>query len=253
MKQHVIDPYIMDPRHKLTVSVFGVGGTGSFLISKLARLNVALQTIHHYPGIHVTAYDDDIIEEHNYVRSTFSPADASLFKSSTLMSRINRYYGLKWKGYDRRFLKNTDKSTNIVFLCVDSLKSRKEIMRDMPRTGYDWTKHLYTFDIGNELNYGQIIITDTENTNLNNSSNKSLRIPHYSWLLFKMKDETNKPNCSMKESLSAQSLYINEFMALVTAETFKDFILSPKIDYNSIFINLESMIIKKGMINGSTA
>jgi PRTRC genetic system ThiF family protein len=248
MKQHLIDKYILDPRHKLTISVFGVGGTGSFLLSKLARLNIALQKIHDHPGLHVTAYDYDIIEDHNYVRSTFSPADAGLPKATTIISRINRYYGLKWKGFDRKFIRQTDESTNIIFLCVDSLDSRKEIIEDFPKSGYDWTKHLYTFDIGNGDNYGQVIISSTKNVNVHSGSSKSLNIHKYAWDLFDIKEEADKPSCSMEESLSAQSLFINEFMAIVAAETFKNFILSPKITSNAIFVNSEDLTINKGFI-----
>jgi len=248
MNQHITDSYILSPRHQLSVSVHGVGGTGSFLLSKLARLNVALQQIHGHPGLHVTAYDYDIIEEHNYVRSTFSPSDAGLPKASTIITRINRYYGLKWEGLDRKMTKD-DQNTNIVFLCVDSLKSRKDIIKVITsHGGYHNSAHYYTFDVGNGDNYGQVILTAAKEEIYLKKSFKSLPMLKYAWELFSIKEEEDKPSCSMRESLNAQSLFINEFAAIITAEYFKEFILYPKITYNSIFFNLNDLSIKKGFI-----
>ncbi len=243
MKVHYTDPYILDPRHKLTISVHGVGGTGSFLLSKLARLNVVLQTINNHPGLHVIAYDHDIIESHNFVRSTFSPSDSGMPKASTIITRINRYYGLKWEGVDEKRTKLND-ATNIIFLCVDSLKARKDIISKTKLNGYHNTSYLYCFDVGNDTDHGQIIVSSTDNIVKNKHKNNVQKMK-YSWELFDIKDTPDVPSCSMKESLSAQSVFINEAMALYTAEMFKDFILSPKLTYNSIFVNLKEISTSK--------
>ncbi len=229
----------MDPRHRLSISVHGVGGTGSFLLSKLARLNVILQELNGYPGLHVTAYDGDKIEDHNYVRSTFSPADAGMPKATTIMTRINRYYGLKWVAHDRHFTRE-DENTNIVFLCVDSLKARKEIISLLSLKGYHNSLHLYTFDIGNEKSHGQIILSESS---ANNPDIKDMS--KMSWDYFPMTEDASSASCSMRESLSAQSVFINEWMAVLAAEMLKEFILSPVMPYNAIFTNLEDMNISK--------
>jgi len=242
-KQHVVNPYILDPRHKLTISVFGVGGTGSFLLSKLARLNVALQKVYDYPGLHVKAYDPDIIEDHNFMRSTFSPADSGLPKASTIVSRINRYYGTKWEGFDSDITlgKNKDlfQSTNILFLCVDTLAARKKITKRFDSfKGYHHTDHFYTIDSGNDVNTGQVILSQAKNE-------KDSSMTKYMWELFDSVVDNNVKSCSARESLSSQNIFINEFMAIIAAEMLKDLILNVKMNYNAVFANLEDFNINK--------
>ena len=63
-KIHYTDSYLLKPYHPVTIHVAGAGGTGSQVITNLARMNVALQALGH-PGLHVTVFDPDIITEAN--------------------------------------------------------------------------------------------------------------------------------------------------------------------------------------------
>ena len=63
-KIHYTDNYLLKPYHPVTIHVAGAGGTGSQVITNLARMNVALQALGH-PGLHVTVFDPDIITEAN--------------------------------------------------------------------------------------------------------------------------------------------------------------------------------------------
>lgn len=51
-KIHYTDSYLLKPYHPVTIHVAGAGGTGSQVITNLARMNVALQALGH-PGLHV--------------------------------------------------------------------------------------------------------------------------------------------------------------------------------------------------------
>ena len=53
-KIHFTDKYLLSPYHPVTVLVAGAGGTGSQVITSLARMSVALQALGH-PGLHLTA------------------------------------------------------------------------------------------------------------------------------------------------------------------------------------------------------
>lgn len=55
-KIHFTDKYLLSPYHPVTVLVAGAGGTGSQVITNLARMSVALQALGH-PGLHLTAFD----------------------------------------------------------------------------------------------------------------------------------------------------------------------------------------------------
>ena len=49
-KIHFTDKYLLSPYHPITVLVAGAGGTGSQVITSLARMSVALQALGH-PGL----------------------------------------------------------------------------------------------------------------------------------------------------------------------------------------------------------
>ena len=53
---HYIDNYLIDPQHPVTVNLIGAGGTGSQVLTCLARLDVTLRALGH-PGLSVTLYD----------------------------------------------------------------------------------------------------------------------------------------------------------------------------------------------------
>lgn len=59
---HYIDNYLVNPQHPVTVNLIGAGGTGSQVLTCLARLDVALRGLGH-PGLFVTLYDPDIVTE----------------------------------------------------------------------------------------------------------------------------------------------------------------------------------------------
>ena len=44
-KIHFTDRYLLNPRHPVTVFVIGAGGTGSQVITNLARMSMALQAL----------------------------------------------------------------------------------------------------------------------------------------------------------------------------------------------------------------
>ena len=67
-KIHFTDKYLLSPYHPVTVLVAGAGGTGSQVITNLARMSVALQALGH-PGLHLTAFDPDTVTEANIGRS----------------------------------------------------------------------------------------------------------------------------------------------------------------------------------------
>ena len=70
-KIHFTDRYLLNPRHPVTVFVIGAGGTGSQVITNLARMSMALQALGH-PGLHVTVFDPDTVSQANIGRQLFS-------------------------------------------------------------------------------------------------------------------------------------------------------------------------------------
>ena len=94
-KIHYTDQYLLNPYHPVTVFVIGAGGTGSQVVTGLARMGMALQALGH-PGLHVTVFDPDTVTEANIGRQLFSEAETGLNKAVALVTRINRLIPICW-------------------------------------------------------------------------------------------------------------------------------------------------------------
>ena len=94
-KIHFTDRYLLNPRHPVTVFVIGAGGTGSQVITNLARMSMALQALGH-PGLHVTVFDPDTVSQANIGRQLFSETELGLNKAVSLVTRINCFFGYAW-------------------------------------------------------------------------------------------------------------------------------------------------------------
>ena len=92
------------------MNLIGAGGTGSQVLTALARMNHALTELNH-AGLSVRLWDDDVITEANLGRQLFAESELGLYKSVALINRINRFLErigkLKPKNLKRRFRKIT--------------------------------------------------------------------------------------------------------------------------------------------------
>lgn len=135
-KIHYTDSYLLKPYHPVTIHVAGAGGTGSQVITNLARMNVALQALGH-PGLHVTVFDPDIITEANIGRQLFSETELGQCKATAAVTRVNRFFGTTWTAENCRYpvrktQENWDDRTrpaNIIITCTDNTRSRLELWR----------------------------------------------------------------------------------------------------------------------------
>ena len=71
---HMTDGYLLNPSHPVTVDLIGVGGTGSQVLTSLARINHALQELGH-PGLRVVVFFFFFVTESSIGRQLFSPRD----------------------------------------------------------------------------------------------------------------------------------------------------------------------------------
>jgi len=84
---HFTDNYLINPTNPVTVTLIGAGGTGSQLLTALARMNHALVALGH-AGLHVSLYDDDVVTEANLGRQLFADAELGQYKAAALINRI---------------------------------------------------------------------------------------------------------------------------------------------------------------------
>lgn len=133
----------------MKINVYGCGGTGSHVLIGLARINYNLMRIEK-PPIHVTAYDFDTVSHANVGRQAFFPVDVGHNKAKVLIQRINPHYGFNWKAMTCKAGSSSD--CDLIISCVDTKKSRKEIMDGRHKKG------TYLIDCGNSRVSGQVLI-----------------------------------------------------------------------------------------------
>lgn len=248
MKTHYTASELLSPQHPVTVTLVGVGGTGSHVLNNLARLHTTLNAIGH-PGLHVTAYDSDIVTEANMGRQLFSPAEVGMNKAVALISRINRFFGLQWnaKPYQYKAQSNT---CNILITCVDNVSIRKEIgkgygISDIRHNASSENQNYYWMDFGNSRTSGQIVLgTYGAIQQPKKVKNTECLLPTITKLfpdLQKHEDKDNTPSCSLAEAITKQDLFINSILAHYGCNMLWKMFREAKINYHGLFVNLETM------------
>ncbi len=159
---HYIDNYLLNPQHPVTVNLIGAGGTGSQVLTCLARLDVTLRALGH-PGLFVTLYDPDIVTDANIGRQLFGCSDLGLNKAQCLITRVNNFFGNDWKAVPDIFptvLKDArrDDMANITVTCTDNIKSRLDlwnVLKAVPTSNYrDYETPLYLDGFREHTKYG---------------------------------------------------------------------------------------------------
>jgi len=248
-KIHYLAHYLVNPSHNITFSVIGAGGTGSKVLTSLARINQALIGLGR-DSIEVTVYDDDRVSEANIGRQLFSPQDIGQYKGEVLTTRLNRFFGTDWIFRPIRYTEKNATMTNIVISCVDTVKSRKEIYKTLKWKGHssyrDYENFFYWLDFGNGRDYGQAIL-----------GSKLMEQPDSSFIPIKklknifdiypdlQDEEDDGPSCSMAEALQKQDLFINSTLVELGMGMLWKLLKDYHIDYQGIYLNLATMNMKK--------
>lgn len=232
-------------QRRVNVALVGAGGTGSQVLTGLARLDAALRALDHPGGLHVTVYDPDVVTRANVGRQLFSPADIGCPKATVLVHRINCWYGLDWDAVTAKFDRISDTSSGqIVISCVDSAAARREIYKQVQ------IRHSsvhYWLDCGNRQSDGQVVlgevtayISDTQRGGKSKKTPK--RLPHVMDLYPDLLDETIKeddaPSCSLAESLEKQDLFINDHVSRWALHLLWTLFRAGSIEHHGYLINL---------------
>ena len=182
-KIHFTDRYLLNPRHPVTVFVIGAGGTGSQVITSLARMSMALQALGH-PGLHVTVFDPDTVSQANIGRQLFSETELGLNKAVSLVTRINRFFGYAWTAEPQCFPTRNfseDSTANIIITCTDNIRSRLTLWKFLKKVRKenfsDHSAPIYWMDFGNSQTKGQVIIGTVREKVLQPSSQEYIPMP----------------------------------------------------------------------------
>jgi PRTRC genetic system ThiF family protein len=256
-RRHYTESYICNPVHRLSISLIGVGGSGSQMLSHLARVNEGLKALGH-PGVFVRAFDPDIVTEANIGRQLFSKADLGLNKAKTAVTRINRFFGLDWEAIEERF--ENISPANITISCVDSYEARQQIYvrlletkgkksRQFNNKDYDyqpWEIQYYWMDLGNSKTTGQVIIGTVEDIRQPKQSKYDLisSLPTFLEqfpLSTVNREEEDGPSCSLAQALGRQDLFINSTLSNLGCNLLWKMITTMQLPYRGVFLNLDTM------------
>jgi len=249
-KAHILEDYLMTPIHNITVTVIGAGGTGSKVMTALARINQALIGLDKTP-LDVTLYDDDIVTVHNIGRQMYSPMDVGCYKSDVIISRLNRFFGTTWQSENVKY-SGTKHKSNIVISCVDNVKTRYEISENLKKydSNLSHNKNYYWLDFGNGKDYGQVILGSKTIKQPKSSKFKTVdKLKSFSDIYpNEIDSDDDGPSCSLEESLKKQSLFINSTLVELGMNMLYELLTTYVIDYNAIYLNLKEVKVSKKLL-----
>ncbi|TDO68768.1 PRTRC genetic system ThiF family protein [Flavobacterium chryseum] len=257
-KVHYCDPYFFSPRHPITITVIGAGGTGSFLISRLARLDFALRQLEH-PGLHVKVYDGDIIEPHNVGRQNFTRNEIGLYKASTMIEKVNFAFGLDWEA-DNIMVKPKDvTNSNIIVTCVDNAAFRMQL-NDLIMKNYkisnrlDYTTSFYWLDCGNGKDFGQVVLStmgkikQPKNSEFELISDLRTVVEVFGDLgTFDNIESQGIENCSFRESIERQDLFINDMISNLASDMLWKLLRYKYLTHHGVVLN-QGTLQQRGLI-----
>lgn len=248
MRVHYIDPYLLNPPHKVTVDLIGLGGTGSQMLTALARINESLVATGH-PGLHVRSWDSDIVTQANIGRQLFSPADLGINKAVVLTGRVNRYFGYEWEAVPTLY--KSSEASNLTISCIDTAIGR--VMLGMKIEGHKRKgaaavdRRIYWLDMGNLQKTGQVVLGTINPIKQPKTSEKTAAVLKTVTKKFpqlkRIKEVDQGPSCSLADALNKQDLFINSTIAQFGANMIWKLFRDGKLRYHGCYLNLESLIV----------
>jgi PRTRC genetic system ThiF family protein len=267
---HQTHSYLANGAHAITVDLVGMGGTGSMLLTHLARLHATLQN-RGYPGLHVRAFDPDMVERPNLIRQHYTRNDLGRNKAVVSIERINTFYGLRWQGipqaWDEEWVKYPlgPAASNIMISCVDSSQARMnldKLIRTKVSPKFDKMFDvnnalkgtadktpaqvpLYWLDMGNGKDFGQVVLGTWRDLTegampATNVGKLDTTIEKFGDLTLYDGDEEQGPSCSLLQALERQSLMVNPMVATHAAALLCE-LFSGQINYQGCYINLKTL------------
>ena len=252
-KVHFIEKYLLQPANPITVNLVGAGGTGSHVLTALAKVHTSLLALQH-PGLFVRVFDEDIITAANRGRQLFADAEIGLSKAVVLINRINRFFGTDWKAFTMEFNKANSKylqdyKAHITISCVDKVQPRFEIAAILKQqhksNAYYRDNACYWMDFGNSRHMGQVVLATVGKIEQPASKKftpvDSLPIPTEEFKdLFEAAKEDNAPSCSLAEALTKQDLFINASLADLGGSLLWQLLSEGMIENRGFFLNLRN-------------
>jgi len=246
---HFAPNYFYQPTHPITIVLIGVGGTGSMMLARLARIDHALREVGH-PGLHLTAYDSDTVESSNVGRQLYTQSDIGEYKVVNAVNKVNRAFGLLWEGIPMDTLPDgEDIRANIIISCVDNARFRMLLSRSLkrPHKGADYQTNYYWMDLGNSRDTGQFVLgslfeeqREVQRDDFEMVDKLKNIIDFFPDLDAHDTQTLQGYGCSYADKLNEQSLFINDVLAAHASDCLFRLLYHKQIQKHGAFVNLES-------------
>ncbi|GMN05478.1 MAG: PRTRC system ThiF family protein [Bacteroidota bacterium] len=246
---HFAPNYFYNPTHPITIALIGVGGTGSLMLARLARMDFALRQIGH-PGLHIIAYDSDMVENNNVGRQLYALSDVGEYKVVNAVNKVNIAFGLQWEGIPMDALPDgEDIRANIIITCVDNARFRTLLSKSLafPFKGSEYQSMFYWLDIGNCRDSGQFVLGTLFEEERNMEREDFEMVDKLKNIIdfFPDLDAHDIPRlqgagCAYSDKLNEQSLFINDVLVAHASDCLFRLLYHKQIQKHGAFVNLES-------------
>lgn len=246
VKAHFIAPELLNPTNPINVCLIGAGGTGSQVLTGLARMSHSLQQLGH-AGFQVSLWDDDIITDANRGRQLFAECEVGLSKSAALITRTNRFFGTGWKAIEKPFTTDTATGRTAIYIsCVDTAAARfgiAKVLDDLDLSTHRTDIPRYWMDFGNGRDMGQVILSaigkikQPKSEKFDTVESLPFVTEEFGELLHRS-DNDDTPSCSLAEALEKQDLFVNSVMAQMGCSLLWQLFRKGYTEQRGIFVNL---------------
>jgi PRTRC genetic system ThiF family protein len=242
--EHLIDPDLLECR--VAIHLVGVGGNGAQMAGCLARLDIAMRALGHPQGLHVTAFDADRVSEANVGRQLYSAADIGQHKALITVHRLNQFYGLDWQAYPLRYAdylsaRRVPGDPQVLVSCADSRVARSLLHQHLFR---ERCNTRYWLDLGNTEATAQVVLGQPLAGTHTWPAERGARLPCVTELFPELLDTTSaedpRPSCSVRMSLAAQGLFINDVAVRFAAHLLYELFSHGRIAHHGVIVNLAS-------------
>lgn len=240
-----------DPRH-VNLYVAGCGGTGSYLVQRLARLAGHAREL----GIQVqlTLIDPDRVEPKNLWRQLFVEPEIGQCKAEALAVRYGRGFGLPIRFYNEKMQPDHIDTQNryrdgwlhVLVGCVDNVKARAAIASIVK----GWSGRLWWLDCGNDHHNGQLILGNKDDIATPEISPlgycTALPLPSVVMpdlvveYIRERGRESEGHSCADDALANVQGLMINELVAAYAAHYLYRLIITRDLDTWITYFNLQA-------------
>lgn len=252
-KIHFTDSDLINPTNPILVNLIGAGGTGSKVLTALMEMNHSLIELGH-AGLQIRLWDDDIVTNANLGRQRFAECETGLYKSVSLINRVNRFSGTNWKAEAIKFEKDSlgrlpeYAQATIYITCVDNVKARfgvAEILKELSNRKHHRNEPKYWLDFGNSQHTGQVILSTIGEIKQPNSekyetvASLPMITDEFGELLKQSEQQDDTPSCSLAEALEKQDLFINSSLTQMGCSLLWSLFLNGMTPYRGFFHNLK--------------